>query len=170
MDKRHDVVKIDELDLRILESVFMEPEANFKELAKALEVDQRTVAKRLRLLKRRGVLQRSFEIDWNKLGFEASAIVGATTAVGERAVGKLIDFIRADPRVVEAYQTVGESQYLLRIIQTDLQSLRDTVLRDLEPLTSELVTFLLTSEIKRRDYPSFVRFFREVNFPRSRGR
>lgn len=160
--------KLGDSDLRLMEQVLERPEASYKELSARLGMDQRTVAKRIRALKDDGILRETYEIDWGKLGFAAFAFVGMTTAVGEKNVEKLGEFIKADPRIVEAYHAVGAHQYLVRILQTDLTTLRDSVLRDLEPLTADMTTSLVTSELKRRDYLSLLRYFRESKFPRSR--
>lgn len=160
-------VDIDELDLRIMEAVVEEPDATFKDLSRLLNLDQRTIANRMRRLRSQGVLYLTYEVDWRKLGFTASAFVGSTTAFGEKSVANLAQFIRKDPRIVEAYQAVGAHEYLMRVVESDLSSLRDSVLKDLEPLTADLTTTLVTSEIKRREYLPLLRYYREVKYPRS---
>jgi DNA-binding Lrp family transcriptional regulator len=149
---------VDDLDLSILEQLTHSSEQSYRKLAELLHVDQRTVAKHIQVLTRRGVLSKTVEIDWAKLGIGASAFVGTTTAVGEKNLEKLLTYLRSEPRVIEAYETVGSHQYLLRILDTDLKHMRDSVLRDLEPLTSELGTSVISSEAKRRDYSRFIRF------------
>jgi DNA-binding Lrp family transcriptional regulator len=158
---------LDEIDLRIMEAIVEKPDATFKDLSRPLNLDQRTIANRVKVLRTNMVLKLAYEVDWRKLGFTASAYVGSTTALGEKSVTNLSQFMRKDPRIVEAYETVGAHQYLMRVIETDLPSLRDSVLKDLEPLTADLTTTLVTSEIKRRDYLSLLRYYRGVRYPRS---
>ncbi len=160
--------RVDELNLRIIEGLLRNPEASAKNQAEALGVDERTVGTRVRKMKENGVIRGSVEIDWQKLGIRASAYVGTTTARGEKYVALLRQFIKTDPRIVEAYETIGSHQYFFRVLETDLSKLRDSVLRDLEPLTAELSTTLVSSELKKRDYIALLRYLRETRYPRSR--
>jgi Lrp/AsnC family leucine-responsive transcriptional regulator len=151
----------DDLDLRILQELSRNPELTYKELGGSLRVDQRTVAKRVLVMKQEGVLTLAVEINWARLGVAASAYVGSTTAAGEKEVARLHEFFRSNPRVVEAFKTIGAHQYLFRILDTDIQTLRDSVLHDLEPLTADLTTSLISSTIKERDYSPFLQLLRE---------
>lgn len=151
----------DDLDLHILQELSRNPELTYKELANLLKVDQRTVAKRTLVMRKEGVLIPGIEINWVKLGVEAAAYVGSTTAPGEKEVAEFYEFIHNDPRVVEAFKTIGAHQYFLRILETDIQRLRDSVLLDLEPLTADLTTSLISSTVKERDYSPFFQFLRE---------
>ena len=153
--------KPDELDLRILEYLVKDSGVEFKRLAEALKVDQRTIAKRVSRMKEKMVFKTTIDIDWSRLGVRASAFVGSTTALGEKDVAKLIDFIRTDPRVVEAYATIGAHEYFLKVLEMDLQRLRNEVLRALEPLTADLAASVISSQIKQKDPSLFLRFLRE---------
>ena len=157
----------DEFDLLLLEAIVRRPEMNYKEIADLLKVDQRTVAKRMKGLTSEGVLKPTVEIDWSKLGLHAEALVGSTTAKGIGYSQKLNDLIRTDPRIVEAYETLGSFQYFMKVIETDTYSMRDSVLRDLDMLASELATTLVTKELKH-DYRALIRYLRETRFPRTR--
>jgi DNA-binding Lrp family transcriptional regulator len=151
----------DDLDLHVLQDLSHNPELTYKELANSLKVDQRTVAKRILAMRENGVLIPAIEINWAKLGVRASAYVGSTTALGEKEVTKFYEFIRDNPRIVEAFKTIGAHQYFFRILDTDVQTLRDSVLRDLEPLTADLTTSLISSTVKEKDYSHFFQFLRE---------
>src|SRR5712692_176033 len=159
--------KADELDLLLLEALVQDPETKYKEIAQALHVDQRTVAKRIRSLSSEGVLKQAVEIDWTKLGLGAQAFVGSTTVRGIGYARKLNDLISTDPRIVKAYETLGTFHYFMEVIDTDVSEMRDSVLRDLDVLASDLTTSLVTKKIKQ-DHRSLLRFIRETRFPRSR--
>ena len=160
--------RTDEFDLLLLEAVIQNPEITYKELANLFRLDQRTVAKRIKTLTSEGVLKQSVEVDWTKLGF-AQALVGSTTAKGIDYAHKMSEFLDMDPRVVEVYETLGSNQYFMKIIETDTYRMRDSVLRELDVLTAELTTSLVTKRVKQ-DYRSFIRYLRETRFPRSRER
>jgi DNA-binding Lrp family transcriptional regulator len=159
----------DEFDLLLLEAVVQHPGIGYKDLAELLQVDQRTVAKRMKTLTSEGVMKQAIEIDWSKLGLQAQALVGFTTARGIEYSRKLSELIDADPRIVEAYETLGSSNYFMKVIETDVFKMRDSVLRDLDVLAAELTTTLVTKRLKQ-DYRSLIRYLRETRFPRSRGR
>jgi DNA-binding Lrp family transcriptional regulator len=159
----------DEFDLLLLEAMVRNPEMSYKDFAELLRVDQRTVAKRIKVLTAEGILRRTVDIDWSKLGLQAEALVGSTTARGLEYVHRLNELIESDPRIVEAYETLGSYHYFMKIIETDTYRMRDSVLRDLDVLAAELTTTLVTKRLKR-DYQSLIRYLREARFPRSRRR
>jgi len=159
----------DELDLLLMEELVRHPELNYKEIAKSLHVDQRTISKRVRALTDAGILKHVVEIEWKKLGLQATAYVGSTTSRGKDYARQLYDLIKSDPRVVKAYETLGTYQYLVKVIDTDMFNLRDSVLRDIDVLASDLAPSLVTKSLKE-DYASLLRYLRETKFPRSRSR
>ncbi len=148
----------DELDLRILDLLIKDAGTQNRVLASKLDVDKRTIAKHLERMRREGVLKLAADIDWSMLGVGVSAYIGSTTALGEEDVAKLYEFIRTEPRVVEAYSTVGSNEYFLRVFDLDLQTLREEVLRKLEPLTADLTTSIVSSRIKSKNLSSFLTF------------
>ncbi|MDA4133469.1 MAG: winged helix-turn-helix transcriptional regulator, partial [Thaumarchaeota archaeon] len=91
----------DEIDLEILSLLAEDGGVGYTELAKKIGVDKRTVAKHADTMKKKGVLKIAAEIDWAMLGIGAHAFVGTQTEVGE-AKDRLYEFIRHEPRVVEA--------------------------------------------------------------------
>jgi DNA-binding Lrp family transcriptional regulator len=160
---------IDEFDLMLLEVMVQHPGLRYNEIAELLRVDQRTVAKRIKALASEGVLKQTIEVDWSKLGLQAQALVGSTTARGINYQRRLSNLIANDPRIVEAYETLGSYHYFVKIIDTDMYRMRDSVLRDLDVLASELTTTLVTKKLKQ-DPRSLIRYLRETRFPRSRER
>jgi DNA-binding Lrp family transcriptional regulator len=159
----------DELDLFLLEAMAQNPQVKYTEIARMLNVDQRTVAKRISILAKEGVFKHSIEIDWKKLGLKAQAYVGSTTARGISYARKLAELMKTDPRIVTAYETLGTNHYTMKIIDTDVFEMRDSILRDLDELAADLATSLVTKRIKQ-DYGALLRYVRETRFPRSRFR
>lgn len=167
MESPEKLFAADEVDLLILEELVRHPGINYKEVAKSLHLDQRTVSKRVGALTKAGVLRRIVEIEWSKLGLQATAYVGSTTARGIDYARRLYELINSDPRVVKAYETLGTYQYLLKVIDIDMFKMRDSVLRDVDVLASDLAPSLVTKKLKE-DYGSLLRYLRETKFPRSR--
>jgi DNA-binding Lrp family transcriptional regulator len=161
--------EVDELDLLLLEALAQHPLVTYREIARMLKVDQRTVAKRVSILYKEGILKQSIEVDWSKLGLRAQAYVGSTTARGIGYARKLSEVMNTDPRIVTAYETLGTHHYTMKVIDTDVFVMRDTILRDLDQLAADLTTSLVTKRIKQ-DYRSLLRYIRETRFPSSRFR
>jgi DNA-binding Lrp family transcriptional regulator len=159
----------DELDLLIMEALVRQPRISFKDLAARLHVDQRTIARRVDVLTAEGLLSYTVEIDWSKLGLQATAYAGLTTARGIEYARKLNELVKSDPRIVKAYQTLGTYQYLVQIIDSDPSKMRDSVIRDLDALASDLIPSLVTKRFKN-DYGALIRYLRESRYPRSRTR
>jgi len=151
----------DELDLMILEHMAQDADVQFKKLAESLKVDQRTIAKRVSKMKEQGVLKNTIEIRWSRIGLGIAAYVGAETGLGEKDLVKLHEFIRKEPRVIEAYSTIGSQEYFIKILESDLQSLREEVLMPLEPVTSKLTSSIVSSQVKQQDNVSLLRFLRQ---------
>lgn len=148
----------DPLDLRIMQALAEDGSLTNIDLAKKLGVDKRTVANHLDEMKRLGVLKIAAEINWPMIGVGASAFVGTMTALGDEDVARLYDYIKNEPRVVEAYSTVGSDEYFFTVLDTDLQTLREEVLRKLEPLTADLSTAIVSTKIKARSHAAFLSF------------
>jgi DNA-binding Lrp family transcriptional regulator len=160
----------DALDLRVMELLAEDGSLSYKQLAEKLKVDKRTVSKHLDALKRNGAVRITAEIDWSLIGVNAFAFVGTMTALGDEDVAKLYEFIRNEPRVIEAYSTLGSDEYFLVVLDRDLQTLREEVLRKLEPLTADLSTAIVSTRIKAKDYAAFLSFLRqrrELSSPKS---
>jgi hypothetical protein len=63
--------------------------------------------------------------------------------------------------VIEAFSTVGSDEYFLIVLDTDLQTLREEVLRKLEPLTADLSTAIVSTRIKAKNHAAFLSFLVE---------
>ena len=150
--------KADSLDLKLMELLAEDGSLSNKQLADRLDVDQRTVAKHLEELKRRGILKITADINWPLIGVGAYAFVGTMTALGDEDVAKLYEYIRREPRVIEAFSTIGSDEYFLTVLDTDLQTLREEVLRKLEPLTADLSTAIVSTRIKTKNHAAFLSF------------
>jgi DNA-binding Lrp family transcriptional regulator len=154
----------DELDLMILEYMAKDASIQFKQLAEILKVDQRTIAKRISIMKENGVFKHKIELDWPRLGIGISAYVGAETGLGEEDVKKMHDYVRKESRIIEAYSTIGDQEYFFKVMETDLQSLREEVMTRFEPITAKLTSSIISSQIKRQDDVALLRFLRQRSF------
>lgn len=163
LKKSTNQLKLDPLDLRILEALLDEGRIKFKDLAKALNIDERMVSRRVDRLVKEGVIRKfTLEIDWSRLGFGMQAYVCTRTAVGEDLREKLFNFFNSHPRVVSVDSTVGSYEYILNTVCRDLQDFRLRIGTPLEPLTAGLSTSIISHQIKPLDYKPLLKVAEEI--------
>jgi DNA-binding Lrp family transcriptional regulator len=158
-EKHSGKIVLDAVDALILKCLLNDVRLPFKAIAGVVKVDERTVARRVETMKRDGVFREIAEVDWIGLGSGTVAYVGCKTSAGHDQRAKLYRFISKQPRIVESYATVGQNEYLLKIVTRDVHELREEVLTPMEPLTSDLATSIISSQIKRPDYSSALSLF-----------
>jgi len=153
----------DDLDLLVLEKMIEDSTITFKQLATLTRSDQRTIAKRYERLKREGIVKRAtIEVDWSRLGLTATALVGTATSHGDESRKELIDFVQHEPRVLEAYTTLGSHEYFMIVLDTNMERLRSGVCDLLEPLTMGLSTSVVVKSIKRPDHKRLLKYLRST--------
>jgi DNA-binding Lrp family transcriptional regulator len=158
-EKHSSTTTMDAVDTRILKCLLNDVRLPFRTIAGEVKVDERTVARRVQVMKKDGIFRETAEVDWIGLGKGTVAYVGCKTSAGDDQRAKLYRFITKQPRIVESYLTVGQNEYLLKTVTRDIHELREEVLTPLEPLTSDLATSIISSQIKRPDYSSALSLF-----------
>jgi len=169
LKKSTDKLKLDPLDLKILEALLDEGRIKFKDLAKALNLDERMISRRVDRLVKGGIIRKfTLEIDWSRLGFGMQAYVCTRTAVGEGLRKRLFEFFNSHPRIARVDSTVGAYEYILYTICRDLQDFRSRIGTPLEPLTAGLSTSIISHHIKPLDYKPLLKVVAEIaNLPES---
>jgi DNA-binding Lrp family transcriptional regulator len=153
----------DDLDLFILEKMVQDSTITFKRLAMLAKSDQRTIAKRYGRLKREGIVRRAtIDVDWSRLGLTATAFVGTATPHGDESREKLFDFTQHEPRVLEAYTTLGSHEYFMTVLDSTMEKLREGVCDQLEPLTMGLSTSVVVKSIKHPDHKGLLEYLRST--------
>jgi len=166
---REESSALDKLDFFILERLLDNAFVTFKDIARMAGTDQRTISNRFEGMRKQGIIQKAtLDIDWTKVGLTVSAYIGSSTSLGEAHRQKLFDYIRKEPRVVEAYATIGSNEYFLKVLDVNLERLRSNVCNALEPLTVDLTTSVISGWIKPPDYSSLIRYISELNEPKRR--
>jgi DNA-binding Lrp family transcriptional regulator len=153
-EKHPRATSVNAVDALILKCLLDNARSSFKAIAGEVGIDERTVARRVQTMKKDGIFNETVEIDWVGLGMGTVAYVGCKTSAGDDQRERLYKFIVNQPRIVESFSTVGQNEYILKIISSDVHDLREEVLTPMEPLTSDLTTSIISSQIKRPDYSS----------------
>jgi len=153
----------DDLDLFILERMIEDSTITFKKLATLAKTDQRTIAKRYAQLRIMGIVRRAtIDVDWSRLGLAATAFIGTATSHGDEIRKKLFEFIEHEPRVLEAYTTLGSHEYSMTVLDTSMENLRGGVCDRLEPLTMGLSTSIVVKSVKRTDHKRLLEYIRKA--------
>ena len=153
----------DDLDLVVLAKMIEDSTISFKQLAKLTKSDQRTIAKRYERLKREGIVKRqTIQVDWSRLGLTATAFMGTATSRGDESRKELIDFVQHEPRVLQAYTTLGSHEYFMIVLDTNMERLRSEVCDQLEPLTMGLSTSVVVRSIKDPDHKGLLEYIRKT--------
>ena len=152
----------DDVDLFILDKMIEDSTVTFKRLAKLAKTDQRTIAKRYERLRMKGIVRRAtIDVDWSKLGLDATAYIGTATSHGDESRKRLFEFIENEPRVLEAYTTLGSHEYSMVVLDASMEKLRGGVCDKLEPLTMGLSTSIVVRPIKRADHKGLLEYIRK---------
>lgn len=117
---------IDGFDLRLIEQLQSDARISNVALADSVHLSPAPCLRRVRHLEESGVI-RSYValIDPEALGLNVSVFISVTL---ERQIGVALksfeDVIASCPEVMECYLMTGDSDYLLRVVGTDLKALQ----------------------------------------------
>ncbi len=154
--------KFDDLDFKILELLLDDSSSTLISLANSLNVDKRSISRRISRLKEEGVIRKfTIDIDWTKLGMTMDAYVGTRTSVGEELRSKMFEFFNKHPRIVSVASTIGAHEYVFRVICRDTHDFRTRIGTPLEPLTAGLSSSVVSEYVKPPDYKPLLRLIAE---------
>ncbi|WP_313811177.1 Lrp/AsnC family transcriptional regulator [Glutamicibacter sp.] len=148
------MVRLDEVDLKILLALIRDPRIQVSELADEVGVARNTAQSRLRRLQRSEILRDGGrDIDLGSLGYDVLAFV--TLEVNHRELDAVVTALRQIPNVLEIHETSGRGDLWVRLIATDthqLQSVLRQILR-VKGVTRSETTFALHSHLAYRASP-----------------
>lgn len=125
-------VKLDALDLTILEMLEQDGRLSYQELANHAGVSRVTVHERIRRLTQRGVIE-GFRARLNPaaLGYRVTAVVGLMAVQGAAAY-RTIEDLKNIPEVEEVHVVTGRYDYLVKIRARDNQDLERILLTKID--------------------------------------
>ena len=142
---------MDRIDLSVLEALESDGRQSFGDLASKVGLSKTPCWSRVRALETAGViLGYRADIDRRSLGLDVMGLVTVIIDSKRRA-----DFERAvvsTPFVLECYTTLGEADYVLKVVCRDLSHLDDFLRHDLSllPGVQRTTTMLCPKPIKQR--------------------
>lgn len=111
-----DIVVVDELDHRILNSITEYSQKSHQEIAKLLGIPFSTLHYRLQTLKKRGVLGKElYFVDTTKLSIQAFELLIYTKGLDAAFSDQLFEFAKQHPHIVHFVQSIGEWDFELGI-------------------------------------------------------
>ena len=125
--------KLDATDRRILEQLQHNGRVSNLELAEAVGLSPAQSHRRHRRLEERGLIS-GYEtrLDAARLGLTVMAYVNVTMERGHiREVPKFRQRIASMSQVLECYAVTGDFDYVLKVVERDLKSLSDFLLKTL---------------------------------------
>ena len=148
------IVRLDDVDLKVLLSLIKDPRIQLSALADEVGVPPNTAQSRLRRLQRAEILRDGGrDIDLSKLGYDVLAFV--TLEVNHRDLDSVVTALRQIPSVLEIHETSGRGDVWVRLIATDthqLQSALRQILR-VKGVTRSETTFALHTHLAYRAAP-----------------
>ena len=127
---------IDATDWKILSLLQEDARITNLELSRAIGLSPSPCLARVRALENAGYINRYVSLlDSLKVGLKVSVFINVAL---ERQVEKALELFEASietrPEVMECYLMTGESDYLLRVVVTDIQALEDFILNFLSKI------------------------------------
>ena len=99
--------KLDALDIKVLIELQEDARKSLREIAEKLNVAEGTVYNRINKLKKMGIIEKFIPvIDYSKLGFDITAIIGITAEGGHLI--ELEELLAREPNVTAVHDVTGE--------------------------------------------------------------
>jgi Lrp/AsnC family transcriptional regulator, regulator for asnA, asnC and gidA len=106
------MVKIDELDLKLIKHLQRDGRRSFREIAEELNVAEGTVYNRVTKLKEQGVIRNFMvDIDYSKLGYDLTVVIGVIGRGGH--LPEIEKKIAIERNVSAVYDVTGEYDAIL---------------------------------------------------------
>ncbi len=143
------IIQFDQFDVRLLRVLQENGKLTNAELSERVHLSPSQCQRRLKKLEENGVVQGYVAmLDRVKVGLGVMAIVNVSLSEhSEEAVRKLEQAILENPQILEGWAVLGETDYLLRVVATDIEELSNLLLHKL--LRLQIVDSLRTAIMLR---------------------
>lgn len=117
-----DSLKIDETDLKIAEWLSINGQMPFSKIAEKIGISINSVVRRYNILKKKGAMKVTIQIDLRKIGYRALAIFYATFALKADS-SLIIDQLSQIPDVINIMKTSGDYDLAVYVMVKDIDQL-----------------------------------------------
>lgn len=145
-------VNLDQTDRAILKILLEDGTLSAAEIAEKVGLSQSPCWRRISRLEKEGVIrQRSVVVDRKKIGLDTMIFAHVKlSAHGKALLSDFASMIRAYPEVLECYVTLGDTDFLLKIVTQDMDAYERFFFNHLSQLpgVQEVRSSIALSEIK----------------------
>lgn len=129
-------IKIDELDQKIMQILQQNARTTIKEIADQVGMSSTPVFERIKKLEKNGYIDKYVALlNEAKLGYKMVAFVQISLTLHNLdEVNAFVERITSFPEVMECYHTTGESDFLLKILVSDMDRFNDFILYKLSEI------------------------------------
>jgi Lrp/AsnC family transcriptional regulator, leucine-responsive regulatory protein len=115
MNNKTKVIKLDEIDNRLMQELMKNGRATWSELAEKLGLSTPAIADRVRRLEERGIIRGyQAQIDAEAIGLSLTAFIAVTLQLPTQRVA-FLSLIESLPAVLECHHIAGDDDYLLKV-------------------------------------------------------
>ncbi len=135
--------EVDDKDLAIIRELRENGRASYREIAEDIDVSPGTVRNRINELQEKGIIRGYHAvIDWDKLGYDVTAIIGIE--VKSRSLDQIINKLKINPNIYAVYTTTGQYDLLTGIKCKSMQDLDHFIKNELaHPSVAKTTTFIV---------------------------
>jgi len=143
-------VKLDEVDLKLLDALQTDADRTNVELARMVGLSPAATLHRVRYLKESGVIRIiAARLDPAAAGFPLQLYVAATLGRHDLRSTKVFDDqVRALPQIIAADNVAGEMDYMLTVVARDVAELQQVLNKLAARGGQRLITYLRLAEVK----------------------
>ncbi len=129
-------MKIDELDQEIMRILQQNARITIKEIAEQVGMSSTPVFERIKKLEKNGYIDKYVALlNEAKLGYKMVAFVQISLNLHNLdEVNAFVKRVTVFPEVMECYHTTGESDFLLKILVSDMDRFNDFILHKLSEI------------------------------------
>lgn len=129
-------MKIDELDQEIMRILQKNARITIKEIAEQVGMSSTPVFERIKKLEKNGFIDKYVALlNEAKLGYKMVAFVQISLNLHNLdEVNAFVERVTVFPEVMECYHTTGESDFLLKILVSDMDRFNDFILHKLSEI------------------------------------
>lgn len=144
---------MDDIDHAILKGLALDGRVSMAELGTQLDIAPSTVFKRIEKLKTAGVIE-GFTISINPSYFPESIISFLTVTVLPDDKDKVASFLAAHDGVLELYETLEPSDFMVKVIVSSISELKNEILIPLSRIAGvkEIKPFITVKRIKEQNW------------------
>ena len=115
---------MDAIDIKLLKLLQHNAELTIQELSSEVHLSTTPCWKRINQLKNNGYINKTVAlVNRKRVGSNVTAMVGVTvTNHNQERISVFADIVKEIPEVIECYRMSGETDYLLKVVVSDIES------------------------------------------------